>query len=157
MPVPTNDLALLARSIDPLVELTESADPSAVAAAESALGVDFPSGLRHFLSQSDGATIGVRLTSSEVVPNASPLIWPVSEIVARNRAANTGAGISPHSQFLFFADAGADGMLFGHPVNDHGVALDRVVAYYPVDERAVVVATDLRAWLAGWLGGNLVI
>jgi hypothetical protein len=124
--VPLDDLARFAQSIDPLVELSEPADPRDIQSAEAAIGVAFPNELRQFLLRSDGAALGIRLTTGQTIGHASSLIWCVSEIVKRNRAAASAINADSHVRLLLFADAGVDGLFFGHPIADDGTATDAV-------------------------------
>ncbi len=155
MRVPLDDLILLAAAIDPLVETSEPADPREIISAEATLGVHFPGGLRQFLSQSDGATIGVQATTAIIHTLASDLVF--LEIVARNRTADLATGADSRRASCSSRSAGVDGLLFGHAIADDGAGTNPVVVYYPIDELSVFVAPDLRTWLVGWLDGSIVI
>ena len=149
------DLVSLARRLEPLVEVRPPASEAQVASTERTLGFRLPDGLRGFLSQSNGASIAVTLDCGELISGASPLIWSLNEILAENGAVSAaGAG---RARVLCFANAGADGILFGHPLDPTGVVLDEVVAWHPIEGRLPYVAPSFRAFLDGWLRGSLSI
>lgn len=58
-------------------------------------------------------------------------------------------------RLLFFANAGADGVLFAHPIATTGDVLDEVLVWEPIEQRARLFAESLRDHLEGWLSGSL--
>ncbi len=105
--------------------------------------------------QSNGASIAVELDSGELIPEASPLVWSLNEIRDEKRAvATTDAG---RARVLYFANAGVDGVLFGHPLDAAGAALDEVVAWYPIEACLEVVASSFGDFLDRWLRGSLTV
>jgi hypothetical protein len=155
--VPSDDLTVVALTIEPLVELNPPSDSGAVATAEAELRTTLPTDLRDFLTRSDGATVAARLDSGEIVPRASPLVWSLVEIVERNRSPEPPLAGPWRGRVLFFGDAGVDGILFGNPFEDDGALAGRVVAYNPLEQRIEVVAISFREWLLGWLGGRIAV
>jgi hypothetical protein len=145
----------LAQSLEPLVELRPPASEAEVADTEMILGVRLPDDLRGFLLQSNGASIASELDSGELIPAASPLVWSLNGILDENRAvAFTDAG---RARVLYFANAGVDGILFGHPLDATGSALDVIVAWYPIEDRLQEVASSFGSFLDRWLRGTLKI
>jgi hypothetical protein len=149
---PTGDILDLLRTWEPLVEFGPAASEDAIASAERRLGASFPEELRAFLLRADGATAGVALRSGQLVPNAASLVWSVAEI-ARNLDPDPRLARPRH--VLFFADAGGDGILFGHPIRSPSQVGPDVVSWNPLDGELVSVAPSLRAWLEGWLTTSL--
>jgi hypothetical protein len=153
--VTERDFVALARSLEPLVELNPPASEAQVVEIEESLGVRLPDELRAFLMQSNGAMIGVRTDSGELIPRATPLVWSLNEILAENIAL-----ASPHAErarVLCFANAGVNGILFGHSLDPTGAALKEVVAWYPTDARLQEVAPSFGYFLDRWLRGSLKI
>jgi hypothetical protein len=81
MRCPSDEILEFVRSLEPLVEFEPSASEDDIQSAERGLGVSLPNELRAFLRGSNGATIGVRLDSGEVVPDAdeSPAAYALDE------------------------------------------------------------------------------
>lgn len=146
-------LVQLARRVEPLVELADPSSESAIREAESQLGVRLPVELRAFLLQSDGATIAVRLSSGDLVQEASPLVWSVAEILSENRDFPS-RGYHGAERVLFFANAGVDGVLFGHALEDTGLR-DEVVVWHPIERQIEAFAPSFSRYLEGWLNGEL--
>ena len=151
-----DNLVREALKLDPLLQLRPPADEAELASAETALDLRLPHELRRFLLQANGAMMGVELPTGEIIPDASPLIWSLSEIVERNRGLASSGDRSP-SDVLFFADVGADGLLVGHPVGPDQAAAAEVVVFSPIERRISMVAESLREWLLGWLGGSITV
>lgn len=148
------DLLELLRTLEPLVEFGPAASERDVESAERRLGITLPDELRTFLRASDGATTGVELDSGEVIPHATRLVWSVGEIT-RNHESQPPVPRPP--QVLFFADAGADGILFGYPIHSPSRVGPDVVAWDPLDDDPVPAAPSFRAWLEAWLTGALTV
>jgi hypothetical protein len=147
-------LAQFARQLDPLVELGPPAEEDEVARAEFRLGVRLPAELRDFLLDADGATVAVRLDSGEVIHRASPLVWSLNEVVAENLGPKTDG--RPEG-VLYFANAGVDGLLFGHTIDASRNVRPEVVVWYPMEDRLVTATASFREYLEGWLGGRLTV
>jgi len=153
--LPTDSIVDAVRALEPLVEFGPAGSEAGLAPIERRLGTRLPEALRSFLLASDGATIGVRLTSGELEPNAIDLVWSAAEI---QRHLETNDAILPRpADVLFFAGAGADGILFGHPIRgDAGIGPD-VVSWDPLEEGVMAKAPSFRAWVEGWLNGTLTV
>ena len=150
---PTDEILEFVRSIEPLVEFEPAASADDIESAERSLGIGLPAELRAFLCGSNGATIGVRLDSGEIIPDASPLVWSLDEIV-RNHGPQRPDPDQP-AQVLFFANAGLDGVLFGHPIRSSSLVGSDVVVWHPILGELDVAAPSFRAWLEAWLTGAL--
>ena len=149
------DLIRLARSVEPLVEFVDPSSEAELSAAEAVLGFGLPGQLRSFLLESDGATVAVRLSSGALVEKASPLVWPLSEIVLANQGFRVHPEQGPGG-VLCFANAGFDGILFGHQL-EGASPRSEVVAWYPYDGRIEAFAPSFARYLVGWLAGDLSI
>jgi hypothetical protein len=83
------------------------------------------------------------------------LIWPSSEVGAENqylrREQPKGGSAQRYcdraGDFLFFASAGSDGILFGHPVNSDKIVMPNVVAWFPIEDELTDVAPNLREFI----------
>lgn len=141
------------RSMEPLAEFEPPASEDQIEKAERRLGISLPNELRTFLRCSNGATIGVRLDSGEVIPSASPLVWSVEEITQHHGPER----LDPEqpAQVLFFANAGVDGILFGHPIRASSQVGSEVVVWHPILGELEVAAPSFRAWIEAWIIGNL--
>jgi hypothetical protein len=144
-------LVAIAQASEPLVELGPPAAERALAQAELTLGIALPQELRAFLLEADGATVALRLDSGDVVPEASPLVWSIAEIVRENTAAPIE---HERGGALFFANAGVDGVLFGHRLTGQRITED-VVVWQPIDGDMTTCAASFGDWLRGWLGGEI--
>ena len=151
---PKDDILDLLRSLAPLVEFEPAASEGDIVAAERGLGLSLPDELRTFRLASDGVTTGIELNSGEVLPHVTRLVWSVAEIT-RNREPQPLVPQPPH--ILFFADAGVDGILFGHPIYSPSSVGPDVVWWDPLDHRLVPAAPSFRAWLQAWLPGALTV
>ena len=150
---PTDEILEFLRNLEPLVEFEPPASEADIESAERSLGIGLPDELRSFLCDSNGATIGVRLDSGEVIPDASPLVWSLDEIV-RNHGPQRPDPDQP-AQVLFFANAGVDGILFGHPIRSSSQVGSDVVVWHPIHDELDVAAPSFRAWIEAFLTGTL--
>ena len=125
--------------LKPLLEPRPPASEADVAQAEARLGVRLPDQLRRFLMQSNGAAVAARPNSGGVISRASPLVWSIDEIVRDNEPSKA---VRQTEDVLFFANAGADGVLLGHPYEASGTVRDDVVAWYPIEARTTPLTTS---------------
>ena len=123
-----------------------------IAGAEARLGATFPPSLRSLLAQTDGVMDRMAVDGGEWF-DALWLLWPVAEVVERNRSARAAAGGGPRG-VIFFADAGCDGILFGHPVVGQTCG-PGVVVWHPMRGRVADLAPSLDGFLRGWLAGTI--
>jgi hypothetical protein len=93
------------------------------------------------------------LDSGEIVFGASQILWSADEVLAGNTARLDGRPAS----VLFFANAGVDGILFGHPISDTGDVEGGVIAWYPIEDEQRTVAQSFNGWIEGWLGGTIAV
>lgn len=139
-------------------------DPPAVAAAEETLGAAFPISLRSLLLESDGVMDQMAVDGGDWFDN-DLLVWPTAEIVEQNlhvRAEGMrGTYQRDFRELLFFAGAGADGILFAFPALAPG-GTDRrcgpnVLTWHPVENELAEAAPTLEDFLRGWLRGEIAV
>lgn len=125
------------------------ATPEELATVENALGVRLPEGLTELLRESNGV----------LVTFGQHLIWSTDEITRTNRAMRTDPQYRerymPFDHLLFFGDAGVDGILFAFAIIEGRIDRDRVYAWYPIGDDRMLTALSLRAYVEGWLSGQL--
>ena len=125
--------------------------------AEGKLGSDFPADLRHVLSCTDGVEEVLVHVTGDVATGW--LIWPVSQIVRENRLVRN-ASLSTTAQelirgVLFFASAGADGILFGYQSTEQADGRRAIAAWNPLEESLVPIGYDLEPFLQQWVSGSI--
>ena len=147
-------------NVQPEAEFAPPASAEEIEAAETLLGIRLPSGLRSLLSESNGVKYGLRLPSGDCVVGAGRLVWPLGMIVEENRRMSdpdvTSRG-PRQRRALFFADAGADGILFGHPILPSGDVAPAVVVWHPIDDELTPSAASLAEYLIRWSSGELAV
>jgi len=148
------DILAAVRAWHPLVEFGRPVSEATISAAEVRIQMPFPDELREFLAASDGAWIGVQLDDGVVIHRASPLVWPLDRIVAEHEDPPDD-GRPAH--VLVLANAGVDGVLFGHPIDALGQPGVDVVVWHPIEDVVTPFAASLRLYLEGWLTGRLTI
>jgi hypothetical protein len=87
-----------------------------------------------------------------VIPGALPLVWDLDEIVVENTSGPDWAPNRPTDR-LWFANAGVDGITFGHPTDASGTPTDDVVLWYPIDGEIRAFASSFGGYLDRWLRG----
>lgn len=128
-------------STDDGYELGPGATAGEVAAAEAALGAVFPADLRQLYLLSDGV---FDRTGQWFV------IWPLAEVIARNRQAWSQGGSPSRRELVGFGDDGTDAP-FCVP-RDGG---SRVFARSLVDGQATLLAGSVADFWSGWAAGTL--
>jgi hypothetical protein len=114
---------------------------------ETRLHVSLHSDLRALLLESNGVMEMLAIDGGEWFDNMW-VVWPTSEIVAKNESFRKGN--VTHDDLLFFASAGTDGILFANPVEKH-TAQSSVVAWFPIEDELRLVAPSLREFMQGYL------
>ena len=137
-----------------------AAAPGDITGAEGRLNAAFPASIRSLLLETNSVMDLMAVDGGEWF-DCSWLVWTVEEIVEQNlygRAA-TGERRYDHDlrRLVFFAGAGADGILFGFPVLDDGVCASRVVVWHPVGEELHEVSPSVEHFLRGWFTGALAV
>lgn len=122
-----------------------------IAIAEAALQARFPDALRSLLLESDGV----------MDRGASMwLIWTLERIIEDNRSLRAKELQSLYERdfrsLVFFADAGADGILFGFPVVA-GTCAPCVMVWHPIDDDLDPVATSLEEFVDRWLTDGIAV
>lgn len=133
----------LIRKIDEtlIFDFHPPAEPSALASAEQALQMTFPNALRSFLTEMNGIYCPTFYLD---------VVWSTVKIVRLNLLMRERE--ESLASLLFFADAGADGILFGFSMPEE--ADSPVVVWYPYENCHKVVASSLENFLQGWLTGK---
>ena len=122
-------------------ELRPGAGAGEVAAAEAALGAVFPEDLSGVYLVSDGVFDG---------PGQWFVIWPVAEVVARNREAWSREGSSARRGLVGFGDDGT-----GAPFCVRRDGRGGVFAWSVIDGEAVFLADTVAGFWSGWVAGTL--
>jgi hypothetical protein len=88
------------------------------------------------------------------------LLWTIEEIVAKNRFFRAASDERRYPRdfrsLVFFAGAGADGILFAFPVED-GICAPRVVVWHPIFDELDELAASLDDFLRRWLTGGIAV
>jgi len=112
-----------------------------VAAAEAALAAVFPEDLRQVYLVSDGVFDR---------PGQWFVIWPLREVVARNRQAWLWGDSLARQGLVGFGDDGA-----GAPFCVPRDGSSGVFAWSAVDDEAVLLAGTVAEFWSGWVAGTL--
>jgi hypothetical protein len=128
-------------SADDGYELSPGAAAGEIAAAETALDTVFPADLRQLYVLSNG-----------VFDRAGQwhVIWPLAEVIARNRQAWSQDGSPARRALTGFGDDGT-GTPFCVP-RDGGSG---VSAWSPIDGKATLLARSMAGFWSGWQAGTL--
>ncbi|MFH5210547.1 SMI1/KNR4 family protein [Antrihabitans sp. NCIMB 15449] len=112
-----------------------------IRAVETALGVALPIDLASLYRTSDGVFDE---------PGQWFVIWPIEEVLARNRAA-WEIDVPERRELVGFADDGT-----GAPFCVRGNGEEHVVGWSPIDGAGRVVAQTVAEFWSGWTSGTLV-
>ena len=119
-----------------------------IAAAEKALGIDFPSELRALLAESNGVISG---------PHGAILVWPVERIEQDNLFFWTNSDFRdrymPTDHLLFFGDSGV-GDQFAFAVVNGRVQRSDVFEWDHETDSRTRVATSLAHFFEKWFAGT---
>jgi SMI1/KNR4 family protein SUKH-1 len=128
-------------SADDGYELRPGAAAGEIAAAEAALGAVFPADLRQVYLASDGV---FDRTGQWFV------IWPLPEVVTRNRAAWSQAASPARCQLVGFGDDGT-----GAPFCVPRDGSSGVFAWSAIDGAATLLASSVAGFWSGWVASTL--
>jgi hypothetical protein len=118
--------------------------------AERALGLPLPEELRTLLAECDGVMEVMEVGGQPI--ETGWLVWTLDAIVDERRGRKRTT-LGPPDGWLMFANAGADGILFGY---DQGEPPGHIGAWYPMEGgRLQFMAPSLQAFLRGWIAGEL--
>lgn len=136
---------------EPGPDFFPGAIPSVLASVERQLRVSLPPDLRDLLHESNGV----------FVCYGQHFVWSTDEILRENLSFwSNGGGYElppdPFKHYLFFADSGFDGIRFAFPLRLGFMGHD-VYAWYPLANEWVWKAPSLRAYIEGWLAGDLTV
>jgi hypothetical protein len=126
-----------------------------LAALEVELGMCLPGPLRDLLRESDG--VGEWMSLGDRWSRDRGPIWSCDEIASNNllvRADPEGRSTPSDDAAgvpLYFADAGADGILFAFFVRPSGPEDAAVYACYPIEGMWRRVSPSLEAHVRGWV------
>ena len=127
-------------STDDGLRLQAHAGADDLTACERALGSRLPQQLRNLYLASDGVWDE---------PGQWFVIWPLSEVVARNRAANQVEGLG-RREWIGFGDDGT-----GSPFCVDRLGGDAVFHWSSIDQEATRLARDVVEFWTAWLAGSL--
>jgi hypothetical protein len=119
--------------------------------AARTLGMALPAELSAFLAECDGIMDVMEIEGRPI--ETGWLMWEVDTIVA-GRSDPARATLGPPETWLVFANAGADGILFGY---DRAEPHDQIWAWYPSEGRRHLLAPSLSAFLHGWINGEVTV
>ena len=116
------------------------------------LGVSIPNVLVELLAQTNGIMEMLHVGQNQEPVENLWLVWPSYEIVNRNVAIRNGspalAGPVRTPDFVFFSDAGTDGIMWG-------MSASGVYAWYPAEDRWERKADALESFLRCWIAGEI--
>lgn len=131
-----------------------------VSDAELRLKATFPDSLRSLLRETNGVMDMMAVDGGDWF-DSMWLLWTVAEIVEQNlfyrTAHDDGKYDRDFRRVVFFAGAGADGILFGFPVMQDGACAARVVVWHPIEDELDECAPSLESFLKGWLTGAITV
>jgi hypothetical protein len=129
-----------------------------IADAEARLDARLPASLRSLLLETNGVMDMMAIDVGEWF-DSGWLLWTVAEIVQQNlwhrAATEDGTYDRDFRNLVFFADAGADGILFGFPVMEDRICAPRVVVWSPIMDELEEIVPSLENFLKGWLTSTL--
>lgn len=129
----------------------------ALSDAEAALKATLPHSLQSLLLETDGVMEMMAVGEGEWFESMW-LVWQLEEIVEQNTryraAANCGRYDRDFTNFVFFAGAGTDGILFAFPVQQAACA-SSVWVWHPIRDEWKELAPSLEDFLRGWLVGTI--
>lgn len=137
--------------VEPGPEFFSGATPSELEVVERLLGVGLPPDLRDLLRETNGV----------FVCYGQHFIYSTDEIMRENHAFWTeggGYGWLPDlfRGFLFFGEAGIDGIRFAFPLAAGQVG-HAVYGWYPLLNEWIWKAPSLQAYIEGWHTGELTV
>ncbi|MFT3765274.1 MAG: SMI1/KNR4 family protein [Minicystis sp.] len=135
--------------------LSEGATVQRIAWLESQLSLRIPSPLRDLLQETDG--VGQMAISYGKWERVHTEVWSSEKIAEENLRIRADRDMpplpppgAPEAVPLYFANAGADGILFAFLVRPLGPEDPAVYAYYPMDGEWRLISPTLEAHLRGW-------
>lgn len=138
-------------------EFYPGASSASVVDAETALNASLPVSIRSLLLDTNGVMDMMAIDGGEWIESMW-LLWTIAEVVEQNRfyraATVEGTYERDFRSLVFFAGAGADGILFAFPVED-GICAPRVVVWHPIMDELDELAPSLEDFLRGWLTSTI--
>jgi hypothetical protein len=137
-----------------------AASAGEIADGEVRLDARLPASIRSLLLETNGVMEVMAIDGGEWF-DSGWLLWTVAEIVEQNlsyrAASEDGRDERDFRQLVFFADAGADGILFAFPVREDRVCAPGVVAWHPIMDDLDELTPSLEGFLKGWLTGTITV
>jgi cell wall assembly regulator SMI1 len=131
-----------------------------IAAAEDQVGRKLPPSLTSLLLETDGVMDMMSVGGGDYFENMW-LMWPTERIVAESLEDRSEYVVNPSdadtSELVFFADAGADGILFAFPPASANTCDTKVVAWHPLRGTVSDLADSLEDFIDGWLTGRITV
>jgi cell wall assembly regulator SMI1 len=129
-----------------------------IAEAEASLNARFPTAIRSLLLETNGVMDMMAIDGGEWF-DCMWLLWTVKELVEQNLSYRAATGYGTYDrdfrQLVFFAGAGADGILFAFPLMEDRVCASRVVVWHPIMDELDELAPSLEDFLRGWQMGTI--
>jgi hypothetical protein len=130
-----------------------------IAVAEAAQLASLPDSLRSVLLETNGVMDMMAMDGNDWFESMW-LLWNVEEIVEQNRYYRDGSAKGLYERdftnWVLFAGAGTDGILFAFPVVD-GRCDSRVIVWHPIMDVLDELAPTLEEFLRGWLTGTITV
>lgn len=138
------------KSVSDACDFFEPANEAKIQSAEGALEISFHQDLRSLLLESDGVFGEYGLG----------LIWSVERIHADNLNFRTNEDFKeiymPFDSLLFFGDGG-NGDQFAYPIQNGMIRNNDVFVWNHEDDSRNRISPNLKAYLEGWLNGEIQI
>lgn len=129
-----------------------------IADAEARLDAIFPASIRSLLLDTNGVMDMMAIDGGEWF-DSMWLLWTAAELLEQNlfyrAATEDGTYDRDFRQLVFFAGAGADGILFAFPVIEDHVCAQHIVVWHPIMDELDELAPSLEDFLRGWLTSTI--
>lgn len=130
-----------------------------MSAVEVSLDTTLPPSLKHLLTATNGVMNLMKLESETI--ETGWLIWPLENILNENLSLRTEANKAiyeqPFDELLFFANAGADGILFAYKISAKEVAGPEIYVWHPIEDALTQMAPSLEAFIEQWISGKMLV
>ncbi len=137
-----------------------AASISDIEAAENRLNAILPGTLKSLLLETDGVMDMLSVDAGPYFDNTW-LFWRIQQIIDENlafrRRNETSNAEQDAREFLFFAGAGVDGILFGLKASAEKPNDAQIVCWYPIEEQIRSVADTLADFIDGWLTNRITV
>jgi hypothetical protein len=130
-----------------------------ILAVELSLGIKLPPPLKDLLTDTNGVMALMKLGEQTI--KTSWLIWPIEEIERQNSSFRVEAQKATYGRsfddLLFFASAGADGILFAYRIPAGQVSESEIYVWHPMENTLRGVAPSLETFIKQWVTGEILV